>query len=115
MLVTLAVILTAAAIGIPALFESVDGLRVEMAAQEMAGILHKARLYSARHHTKVAVKFRTGSDGVVTYALHKDGDGDGVRNADIDAAGDAYSVGSEAGYTEAESGGHNLDDALRAT
>lgn len=84
MLVTLAVIMTAAAIGIPALLESVDGLRVEMAAQEMAGVLHQARLYSIRHNTKVAVKFRTGSDGVVTHALYRDADGDGVRNADID-------------------------------
>ena len=67
MLVALAVILTVAAVGVPPLFEWASGLRVEMAAGEMAGILHKARIYSARHHTKVAVKFRTGADGVVTY------------------------------------------------
>ena len=59
------------------------GLRVELAAGEMTGILHLARIYSARHSVKVAVKFRTEPSGVVTHALYMDGDGDGVRNADI--------------------------------
>ena len=87
-LVSLAVIITATAVGLPLLFEWASGLRVEMAAQEMAGILHKARIYAIRHDTKVAVKFRTGTDGVVTHALHRDGDGDGVRNADIESGVD---------------------------
>ena len=88
MLVVLVVLMAAAAVGAPPLFEWAAGLRVEMAAQEMAGILHKARIYSIRHNTKVAVKFRTGPDGVVTHALYRDGDGDGVRNADIAAGVD---------------------------
>jgi len=83
MLVALAVILTVATVGVPPLFDLASGLRVEMAAGEMAGILHKARIYSARYNVNVAVKFRTGADGVVTHALYLDGDGDGVRNADI--------------------------------
>ncbi len=82
-LVVLAVALTLAAIGLPAVFESTGALRVEMAAGEMTGVLHRARLFSAQRNAKVAVKFRVESSGVVTHALYRDGDGDGVRNADI--------------------------------
>ena len=88
MLVALAVIMTVTAVGVPPLFDLASGLRVEMAAGEIAGILHKARIYSARYNVNVAVKFRTGADGVVTHALYRDGDGDGVRNTDIDAGVD---------------------------
>ena len=37
------------------------------------------------------------------------------RNADIDSAVDAYSVGHEAGDTDTENGGCRLDDAFYAT
>ena len=56
-MVTLAVIATIAAVGMPLLFAWASGLRVELAAGEMTGILHLARIYSARHSVKVAVKF----------------------------------------------------------
>ncbi len=82
-MVTLAVIGLIAVLALPSLFNWASGLRVELAAGEMAGILHLARGYSVRHHSKVAVKFRTGPGGVVTHALYRDGDGDGVRSADI--------------------------------
>ncbi len=87
-LVWLAIVALVASIGLPRVFEWASGLRVELAAGEMAGVLHQARLYSARHNAKVAVKFRTQANGVVTHALYRDGDGDGVRNADISAGVD---------------------------
>ena len=88
MMVYLAVILFVAALGLPPVFEWGSGLRVELAAGEMTAVLHRARIFSAQHNAKVAVKFRTQPDGVVTHALYRDGDGDGVRNADIVAGVD---------------------------
>ncbi len=83
MVVSFAVIMLIAGMGLPSVFEWSSGLRVELAAGEMTGVLHRARIYSAQHNAKVAVKFRTEPSGVVTHALYRDGDGDGVLNADI--------------------------------
>jgi hypothetical protein len=41
-----------------------------------------------RYDAHVAVKFRTESDGRVTFSLYRDGDGDGVLNRDIAAGVD---------------------------
>lgn len=73
-----------AAITIPWLFQWGLGLQVRMAAQQVAGTIQLARFHAVRYEAHVAVKFRT-DDGVVTFALYRDGDGDGVRNRDIDA------------------------------
>ncbi len=88
MLVCCAVILSIAGMGLPSVFEWANGLRVELAAGEMTGVLHRARIYSAQRNAKVAVKFRTHPSGLVTHALYRDGDGDGVLNADIVAGVD---------------------------
>ena len=81
--VSLALIGTLGVLGLPHVFDWANGLRVELAAGEMSGVLHLARIYSARHSLKVAIKFDTEPSGVVTHSLFRDGDGDGVRNADI--------------------------------
>ncbi len=83
MAISLAFIGALGALGLPRILDCVSGLRVELAAGEMVGVLHLARIYSARHNLKAAVKFRAEPDGVVTHSLYRDGDGDGVRNADI--------------------------------
>ncbi len=83
MTLSMAILTTLLAIGLPPISNWASGLRVELAAGEMTSVLHLARIYSIRHHAKVAVKFSTDSDGVVSHALFSDGDGDGVRNADI--------------------------------
>lgn len=88
MLVAGAVFSLITAIGLPPMYNWFGGLRVELAAAEVAGALQMARLYAARSGVNVAVKFRTQPDGEVTYALYRDGDGDGVRNRDIDAGTD---------------------------
>ncbi len=87
-LVYLAVILLITASGIPPLLDWASGLRVQLAAGEMTGVMHRARIFSAQRNAKVAVKFHVQSNGVVTHALYRDGDGDGVRNADIDTGVD---------------------------
>jgi len=83
-LVVVAFSLLIVAIGVPPMYNWFGGLRVELAAAEVAGALQMARLYAARSSVNVAVKFRTDPDGEVTFALYRDGDGDGVRNRDID-------------------------------
>jgi hypothetical protein len=84
LLVFLAVFGTVTTLGLPPFANWLAGLRVELAAGEVAGALQMARLYAVRHHRNVAVKFRTGADGTVTWSLYRDGDGDGVRNRDLD-------------------------------
>ncbi len=88
MMVYLGVIMLVAGLGLPSVFEWGSALRVELAAGEMTGVLHRARIFSAQHSAKVAVKFRTEPSGVVTHALYRDGDGDGVLNADIESGVD---------------------------
>ncbi len=83
MMVYMTVILLITAVGLPPVFEWGSRLRVELAAGEMTAVLHQARIYSAQRNARVAVRFETQPDGVVTHALYRDGDGDGVRNADI--------------------------------
>ncbi len=84
LLVVMAIAVLLAAVTLPPFSNWVAALRVEMAAAEVAGALQMARLYAARSNVKVAVKFRTAPGGEVTWALYRDGDGDGVRNRDID-------------------------------
>jgi len=87
LLVVLAVCGIGAAIGVPPLLRATARLRLELAAGEVAGALHRARSTAIRHSANVAVRFRVaGSD--VSFALYRDGDGDGVLNRDIDAGVD---------------------------
>ena len=88
MLVALTVAVSIATIGLPPVFEWTSGMRVELAAGEMTGVMHRARIYAAQYNVKVAVKFRTEPSGFVTHALYRDGDGDGVRSADIASGAD---------------------------
>lgn len=79
-------------VSIPSLVEISARMRVRMAAQEVANTLVSARSHAVRYSARVGVKFRTLEDGRVTYTLYRDGDGDGVRNADI-ASGRDPAVG----------------------
>ncbi len=88
MLVCCAVIISIIGMALPSVFVWADGLRVELAAGEMTAVMHRARIYSAQRNAKVAVKFRIESSGLVTHALYRDGDGDGVLSADIAAGVD---------------------------
>jgi type II secretory pathway pseudopilin PulG len=69
---------------VPPLLSWTAHARVEMAASELVGVLRQARAYAIRHSARVAVRFDpVGIDGRPTFALYRDGDGDGVRNDDI--------------------------------
>ena len=83
LLLTLSVIGMVAAVGMPELFRSTEQTRLRLGAGEVASSLRLARIYALRHSANVAIKFQTAGDGVVTYALFRDGDGDGVRSQDV--------------------------------
>jgi len=85
LLTVLAILGLMTVIAVPPLATWALGLRVRMAAREMAAAMSLARAWSVRHNAYAGVKFRTDEDGTLTYALYRDGDGDGVLNQDIDA------------------------------
>lgn len=73
---------------VPRLLTMTRRLRVEMAAHELMGVLRTARSSAVRLSANVGVKFRIEENGRVTYALYRDGDGDGVRTTDIESGTD---------------------------
>jgi type II secretory pathway pseudopilin PulG len=84
LLVVLAVVAIVAGLGLPDLFRATEQTRLGLGAGEIASSLRLTRVYAVRHSANVAIKFHTGDDGGVSYALFRDGDGDGVRTADIE-------------------------------
>lgn len=86
-LLHLLVALTAAGIlavtAVPALFHWTASLRTRLAAGEVSTALYLTRSAAVRHGAYVGVKFRVDGDRY-TYRLYRDGDGDGVRTADIE-------------------------------
>lgn len=87
-LVALTIAVLVAAIAVPATLAWTRSLRMRLAAAAVVGAMQSARIYAVRHQANVALKFRTGDDGRVSWSLYRDGDGDGVRNRDIDAGRD---------------------------
>jgi len=73
---------------LPRVFAAAGGVTTRLAADEVMGALRETRVVGLRLGTYVGVKFRTDENGGVTYTLHRDGDGDGIRTADIDAGVD---------------------------
>lgn len=83
LLIALAISSLVLTLGIPPLLQLAAGLRVELAAAEVASAFHVARGYAIRHDANVGLKFQVDADGAVTWGLYRDGDGDGVLSADI--------------------------------
>lgn len=94
LVVVLALCSLTVTLGTPHLLRFTASQRVRMAAAELQATLRLARSHAVRLQTRVAVKFRTRPGGEVTFTLYQDGDGDGVRNADI-AAGIDPPIGGE--------------------
>jgi type II secretory pathway pseudopilin PulG len=80
--VVLALISMAALIVVPPVLSMSARLRVELAAHELVAALYQARSLAQRQSAYVGIKFYP-ANGRVTYACYRDGDGDGVRTADI--------------------------------
>ena len=88
LLATAAVVMLLAAAVVPPLQNWSAKQQLHLAACELVGALHRARLLAIARRENVAVKLRTAADGRVSFTLYHDGDGDGVRNRDIDSGVD---------------------------
>ncbi|MEO8504218.1 MAG: GspH/FimT family pseudopilin [Acidobacteriota bacterium] len=74
-----------AGLGVPPLLEASANLRLRSAAEEIRGSLRLAQSMAIRYDANVGIKFKTSQpEGTVTFALYRDGDGDGVSSADIE-------------------------------
>jgi Tfp pilus assembly protein FimT len=67
----------------PPLLRAAGDLRLRLAAEELVSALRSARWQAIRRGAHVAVRFWPAADGGATYAMYRDGDGDGVLNKDI--------------------------------
>ncbi|HSN88607.1 MAG TPA: hypothetical protein VL025_17730, partial [Thermoanaerobaculia bacterium] len=84
LMIVLAVMMAMAFVTAPPLLRITGDLRIRLAAQEVVGVLRTGRAFAVRHGAHVAVRFKTARDGTVTYAIYRDGDGDGVLSRDIE-------------------------------
>jgi hypothetical protein len=84
----LAVLALGAALGAPPLLRATAALRVDLAAREVAGVLAGARILAIRRSANVAVKFAVEPGGAVSFAVYRDGDGDGVLARDVESGAD---------------------------
>jgi type II secretory pathway pseudopilin PulG len=69
--------------GAPQLLKLSADLRVRAAASEVVAALRQAQSLAVRQNAEVAVRFAAEGRGYYTFTLYRDGDGDGVTNADI--------------------------------
>ena len=84
LLLVLAVLGIAVTVSTPPLLRMSARLRLRMAATEASRIFYLARSYAVRHDANVGVKFHPGEGRApTTWELRLDGDGDGVRSADV--------------------------------
>ncbi len=83
LLTVFALIALMATLAISPLHRAVKALRLRQAASELVGALRMARSFAVRYSANVAVQFNAEPNGVVTFALYRDGNGNGVRTADI--------------------------------
>jgi prepilin-type N-terminal cleavage/methylation domain-containing protein len=84
LLVVLAIFALFLAMTAPPILRISGELRLRLAAQEVVSAMRLARATAVRHCANVALKFRPRADGRSTWALYRDGDGDGVLTKDID-------------------------------
>jgi prepilin-type N-terminal cleavage/methylation domain-containing protein len=75
-------------LGGPPLLRASGDLRLRVAAAEAASVLRSARSLAVRYGAHVAVRFRAEADGRASYAVYRDGDGDGVLSRDIASGAD---------------------------
>lgn len=88
-LAVLAVLGVLVTLSVPPLRKMHDGLELQLAATEVAGVMRQARQYAVVHNVHVGIKFHRDEDtGFVYMQLYRDGDGDGVRTKDIEKGDD---------------------------
>lgn len=90
LIIIMAVVGLLAVFVVPQLLHLSGAMRVDLAASEVMGTLRLTRSYAITHSDYVGIKFFTVQGGfapqggvAVSYRLFRDGDGDGVRTADV--------------------------------
>lgn len=83
LLVVFALLSLLATLAISPLQRVARSLRLRQAASELVGALRAAQSFAVRHSANVAVRFNVEPQGGVSFALYRDGNGNGVKNADI--------------------------------
>jgi hypothetical protein len=81
--IVVAVLAVGLATAVPPFLRWTSALRLRLATAELVTTLRSARMAAVTSATKVGIKFRPRAAGRVTFTLHRDGDGDGVRTNDI--------------------------------
>jgi prepilin-type N-terminal cleavage/methylation domain-containing protein len=77
----------------PAVSNSISATELRLATGEVAAAFYEARIYALRQSANVAVLFESGPHGV-SWALYRDGDGDGVLKQDIQRGVDKLERGA---------------------
>lgn len=93
-MLTLAILLTLAGMATPAFLNARDDARARSAADHVASLLHLARAEALKRHVNVALRFEPDAADF-RYAMYVDGNGNGVRTADIDGGVDGVIRPSE--------------------
>lgn len=84
LMVALAVGALLLSLAAPPLLRISGEIRVRLAAGEVVSAMRIARSAAVLRCANVALKFAARADGRSTWALYRDGDGDGVLSKDID-------------------------------
>jgi len=82
LLLVVALVATLAGIALPLTNEALDELRTAAATRYIAGKVRNARMDAVKRSTAVALRFEAASPDY-TFAFYIDGNGNGVRAADI--------------------------------
>jgi hypothetical protein len=82
LLLVLAIIATLAGVGIPLTTSALDEMRVAMAARYVAGRIVGARLDALQRSAALGLRFESG-EADYTFSTCADGNGNGVRTAEI--------------------------------
>ncbi len=88
LMVTLTILGLVLSAGVASFLRASGALRLRLAASEIASSLRLAQSWAVRHSSRVAIKYHVAGDGSVRYGFYRDGDGDGVRNLDIQSGTD---------------------------
>lgn len=87
LLIATAILALLATLATPPLRQQISQHRVRLAATEVAAAFWTARAGAARHGVAIAVRFEVDEAapdaGTSAFSLYADGDGDGVRTADL--------------------------------
>ena len=120
LLLSVAIVVTTLGIAIPATSSALEHTRTSTAARYLAGRIVSARLEAVQRSARVALRFERGEGGY-TFAAFADGNGNGVRTAEMADGTDPPLTASEqlsahfAGVELALTGGvPDLDGAVSA-